>query len=59
MIHHADRRHAVELIAEAVTAGARQRKACGILEISVRTYQCWTQDEAILSNGRPGAGQQA
>lgn len=55
MIHHADRRHAVELIAEAVTAGARQRKACGILEISVRTYQRWTQDEAILSDGRPGA----
>jgi len=55
MISHADRRHAVELIDEAVTAGARQRKACGILEISVRTYQRWTQDEGGLSDGRPEA----
>jgi len=55
MISHADRRHAVELIDEAVTAGARQRKACGILEISVRTYQRWTQDGAVLSDARPGA----
>ena len=55
MISHADRRHAVELIDEAVVAGARQRKACEILEISSRTYQRWTQDEAVLSDGRPEA----
>ena len=55
MISHADRRHAIGLIDEAVTAGARQRKACGILEISVRTYQRWTQDEGVLSDGRPEA----
>ena len=41
MISHFDRRHAVELIDEAVTAGARQHKACAILELS--TYQRWTQ----------------
>jgi len=55
MISHADRRHAVELIDEAVTAGARQRKACEILEISSRTYQRWTQDEAVVSDNRPEA----
>ena len=33
MISAPDRRHAVNLIEEAVTAGARQRKACEILEI--------------------------
>jgi len=55
MISHTDRRYAVELIDEAVTAGARQRKACEILEISVRTYQRWTQDAAVLSDGRPEA----
>ena len=55
MISHADRRHAVALIDEAITAGARQRKACGILEISVRTYQRWTQDETVVSDRRPEA----
>ena len=55
MISAPDRRHAVELIEEAVTAGARRRKACEILEISSRTYQRWTQEEAVLSDRRPGA----
>ena len=43
------------MIDEAITAGARQHKACEILEISSRTYQRWTQDKAVLSDGRPGA----
>jgi transposase InsO family protein len=55
MISAPDRRHAVELIEAAVAAGARQHKACEILEISARTYQRWTQDEAVLSDRRPGA----
>ena len=55
MISHFDRRHAVELIDEAVTAGARQHKACAILELSARTYQRWTQDVAVLSDARPSA----
>lgn len=55
MIYLADRRHAIELIKEAVVAGARQHKACGILEISSRTYQRWTQKDAVLSDRRPGA----
>ena len=55
MISTPDRHYAVELIDEAVAAGARQCKACEILEISMRTYQRWTQGEAVLSDGRPEA----
>ena len=55
MINHSDRCHAVELIDEAVTAGARQHEACAILEISSRTYQRWTRDKAVLRDGRPDA----
>lgn len=36
-----DRQMAIDLIAEAVDAGAREFKACGVLEISVRTLQRW------------------
>jgi putative transposase len=55
MISPADRRQAVALIKEAVAAGARQHKACAVSEISARTYQRWTQSEAVLSDRRPGA----
>lgn len=55
MIRLADRCHVVELIDEAVATGARQHKACEILAISARTYQRWTQGEAVLSDRRPGA----
>jgi putative transposase len=55
MICLVDRRQVVELVDEAVAAGARQHKACAILKISTRTYQRWTQDEAVLSDGRPDA----
>lgn len=55
MISIMDRRYAVELIEEAVTAGARQRKACEILEISARTYQRWTLEATVISDCRPGA----
>jgi putative transposase len=55
MISTPDRRHAIELIEQAVATGARQHKACEILEISSRTYQRWTQEAAVLSDRRPGA----
>jgi len=55
MISLPDRRHAVELIEEAVAAGARQRKACKILAISARTYQRWTQEVTVVSDRRPEA----
>lgn len=39
-----DRIVAVQLIDEAVEAGARCFKACEVLELSVRTYQRWKQE---------------
>ena len=41
MIVEADRQQAIELIEEAVTAGARCFRACEVLEIDVRTLQRW------------------
>lgn len=55
MIAHADRCRAVALIDEAVAAGARCGKACRVLGLSVRTYQRWTQGEAVSTDGRPEA----
>ena len=43
MIAEADRERAIELIDEAVTAGARCHRACAILEMTVRTLQRWKQ----------------
>jgi transposase InsO family protein len=37
---------AIELIEEAVSAGARRHKACGVLEITVRTLQRWQKSLA-------------
>ena len=56
MINASDRRKAVELIEEAVTAGARCHKACEELGISQRTYQRWRkEDGAVKADGRPDA----
>ncbi len=53
MIKIEERQFAVELIKEAITSGARQNKACQILEISPRTYQRWTTLAEIRLDGRP------
>jgi len=37
---------AIELIDEAITAGAARHKACETLEISVRTYYRWKSDDS-------------
>jgi len=55
MISTPDRRQAIELIDKAIAAGARQHKACAILEISARTYQRWTQEAAVVSDRRSEA----
>lgn len=55
MIKASDRQQAVTLIDEAVAAGARQHKACAILELSPRTYQRWTREGTVSGDGRPGA----
>jgi len=55
MINVPDRRRAVELIDEAVKAGAPREKACGELEISSRTYRRWTRYGRVKADGRPDA----
>ena len=59
MISAPDRRRAVELIDEAVSAGASTEKACKELEISLRTYQRWTQGDGVKSDARPQAARPA
>lgn len=47
MISDSDRVTAVKLINEARESGARLKPACDELNISVRTYQRWTQGGGI------------
>lgn len=55
MIPHELRCEAVCLIDTAVSAGARQVKACEVLEICVRTYQRWRSESEVQADGRPSA----
>jgi transposase InsO family protein len=55
MISAADRRHAIELIEEAVAAGARKVRACQELGLSVRTVQRWTSNGGVGEDRRPSA----
>lgn len=55
MISTPDRRQAVELIEEAIEAGVAANSACEVLQISLRTYQRWTADNGIKTDGRPEA----
>lgn len=48
-----DRQHAVALIGEAHSDGARLVNACALLNLSVRTYQRWTLDKAVTADQRP------
>ena len=60
MISPVDRQMAIDLIAEAVKAGARQFKACEVLEIDVRTLQRWKRmlaKKGTLADGRKQAAQ--
>lgn len=50
-----DRRKAIELVNEAVAAGARKDKACAELGISERTVQRWEQAGEIAADKRPTA----
>jgi transposase InsO family protein len=55
-----DRQIAIELIDEAVTAGARRFKACDVLEIDVRTLQRWKKalaEQQGLADRRKAAGE--
>ncbi len=55
MINVPDRRRAVELIKEAVEAGASAQKACEELDISFRTYSRWLDGNGVKADGRPDA----
>jgi transposase InsO family protein len=55
MISTPDRREALELIDEAVAAGARQARACEVLGLSARTVQRWRPDGQVKADGRPSA----
>ena len=59
LIVEADRQRAIELIEEAVTAGARRFRACQILQIDVRTLQRWKQalKRSVLCDQRKVAAQ--
>lgn len=59
MIGTLDRKRAVRLIKEATNAGARTDSACREMGISMRTFQRWTQEGAVRTDGRPGADRPA
>jgi putative transposase len=53
MISTADRRQTVLLINDACRDGARLGQACQVVDISVRTYQRWTQNGKVKPDNRP------
>jgi transposase InsO family protein len=55
MISAQDRRHAIELIDEAIAAGARKAQACAALGLSLRTVQRWRSQGAVTEDRRPSA----
>jgi putative transposase len=55
MISTRDRREAIELIEEAVAAGARKALACELLGLSVRTVQRWSGEGEVIEDRRPSA----
>jgi hypothetical protein len=50
MISTPHRQTAIDLIAQAVTAGARRFKACAEMEISARTLRRWTQGGQVQAD---------
>jgi putative transposase len=55
MIGAPDRKRAVRLIRETVSAGARTSSACREMGISIRTFQRWTREGEVKIDGRPDA----
>ncbi|MCP4206378.1 MAG: helix-turn-helix domain-containing protein [Shimia sp.] len=61
MISPEGRQQALDLIHEAVAAGARQDRACAILEITARTLRRWEKqlsEEQALADRRPAAARE-
>ena len=59
MIGASDRKRAVRLIKETTRAGARTISACREMGISMRTFQRWTQEGNVRTDGRPSADRPA
>ena len=59
MISTPDRQRAMELIEEAVCAGARRSRACRELNLSERTLRRWMKPEGLKADGRPLAARPA
>lgn len=58
MISQAARQSAIEVVHEAVKAGARREKACELLELPVRTFRRWEQrlqDEQLKDQRKSAA----
>ena len=52
MTRLADRKDTVMLIEQAIHSGARCKKACAVVGISIRTYQRWLQDGEVSTDQR-------
>ena len=54
-----DRHYAIELINEAVSAGASKVNACRELDLTIRTVQRWTETGKVTADRRPDADRPA
>ena len=52
MICLPERQRVVQLLDEAMLAGARQKPACAVLGLSARTLQRWTEGGGVREDGR-------
>ena len=50
------RNQVLELVSQAITAGARQERACGAISLSTRTLQRWQRDPS-RGDQRPARAQ--
>jgi transposase InsO family protein len=48
-----ERQQAVELVKDAMAAGARQAQACAVMGLSARTLQRWQDGETVRADQRP------
>nr|WP_240946455.1 IS3 family transposase [Pseudomaricurvus alkylphenolicus] len=55
LIPHSERQKVKRWVDEACDAGARRKRACDLLGISIRTLQRWEVGCSVRPDGRPGA----
>jgi putative transposase len=49
-----ERQQVIALLTEAMAAGARQKPACAVIGLSVRTVQRWLDEDVVREDRRPG-----